>query len=112
LQATLGGNLHQQLQPVSAASGRSTSRAKGADRRDVSSLWQIYIRNKFGAAVAIALDRQTLGFVVGPQVITRYNNYPRNSDTREPVSQALPPARRWRPWAEISAKTLPLRLWL
>jgi len=73
LQATLGGvyinnfNLFGRVWQVNIE-------GEGADRRDVSSLWQIYIRNKFGAAVplrSIAAAR----VIVGPQVITRYNNY-------------------------------------
>src|SRR5271155_790467 len=47
---------------------------EGANRRDVSSLWQIYIRNKFGAAVPLRSIADAR-VIVGPQVITRYNNY-------------------------------------
>src|SRR5437773_9604793 len=52
LQATLGGifinnfNLFGRVWQVNIE-------AESADRRDVSSLWQIYIRNKFGAAVPL-----------------------------------------------------------
>ncbi|HEY7298948.1 MAG TPA: multidrug efflux RND transporter permease subunit [Xanthobacteraceae bacterium] len=45
-----------------------------ANRRDVSSLWQIYVRNKYGAAVPLR-SIANARVVVGPQVITRYNNY-------------------------------------
>src|SRR4029077_11907570 len=45
-----------------------------ADRRDISSLWQIYIRNKFGADVPLRSIADAR-IIVGPQVITRYNNY-------------------------------------
>ena len=45
-----------------------------ADRNDVASLWQIYIRNKYGADVPLRSIADA-HVVVGPQVITRYNNY-------------------------------------
>src|SRR6202045_2842303 len=73
LQATLGGifinnfNLFGRVWQVNIE-------GEGADRRDVSSLWQIYIRNKFGAAVPLR-SIASARVVVGPQVITRYNNY-------------------------------------
>src|SRR5271156_4624996 len=47
---------------------------EGADRRDVSSLWQIYIRNSFGSTVPLRSIADAR-VIVGPQVITRYNNY-------------------------------------
>ena len=47
---------------------------EAADRRDISSLWKIYIRNKYGAAVPLRSIAEAQ-IVVGPQVITRYNNY-------------------------------------
>jgi len=56
----------------SGGSGRSIFRARRPTARDVSSLWQIYIRNKYGGDVpmrSIANAR----VIVGPQVITRYN---------------------------------------
>src|SRR5207237_8604141 len=70
LQATLGGifinnfNLFGRVWQVNIE-------GEGADRRDVSSLWQIYIRNKFGAAVPLRSIADAR-VIVGPQVITRY----------------------------------------
>jgi hydrophobe/amphiphile efflux-1 (HAE1) family protein len=73
LQTTLGGfyinnfNLYGRIWQVNIegdAPGRS----------DVSSLWQIYVRNKYGAAVPLR-SIANANIVVGPQVITRYNNY-------------------------------------
>jgi hydrophobe/amphiphile efflux-1 (HAE1) family protein len=73
LQTTLGGffvnnfNLYGRVWQVNIE-------GEAADRTDVSSIWQIYIRNKYGSDVpmrAIANARIDLG----PQVITRYNNY-------------------------------------
>ena len=73
LQATLGGffinnfNLFGRVWQVNIE-------GEAADRRDVSSLWQIYIRNKYGADVPLRSIADAR-IVVGPQVITRYNNY-------------------------------------
>jgi hydrophobe/amphiphile efflux-1 (HAE1) family protein len=44
------------------------------DRRDISSLWNIYIRNKVGTVVPLR-SIASARIVRGPQVISRYNNY-------------------------------------
>jgi hydrophobe/amphiphile efflux-1 (HAE1) family protein len=73
LQATLGGiyinnfNLFGRVWQVNIE-------GEAADRNDVSSLWQIYIRNRFGTDVPLR-SIANAHVVVGPQVITRYNNY-------------------------------------
>ncbi len=73
LQATLGGffvnnfNLYGRTWQVNIE-GRS------ADRRDISALWNIYVRSATGQMVPLrALADARI--VVGPQVLTRYNNY-------------------------------------
>jgi hydrophobe/amphiphile efflux-1 (HAE1) family protein len=76
-----------------------------ADRTDISSLWQIYIRNKFGTDVPLASIAHA-GIIVGPQVITRYNNYraiPIQGSPAPGVSSGTALAAM----ADISAKTLP-----
>jgi hydrophobe/amphiphile efflux-1 (HAE1) family protein len=73
LQATLGGvyinnfNLYGRIWQVNIE-------GDAADRGDVASLWQIYVRNKYGAAVPLR-SIANADVVVGPQVVTRYNNY-------------------------------------
>jgi len=73
LQATLGGifinnfNLFGRIWQVNI-------QGEAADRSDISSLWQIYVRNKFGADVPLRSIADAR-VIVGPQVITRYNNY-------------------------------------
>ncbi|ACB96653.1 efflux RND transporter permease subunit [Beijerinckia indica] len=47
---------------------------EAADRRDISSIWQIYIRNNRNTMVPMA-SLATVRMVQGPQIITRYNNY-------------------------------------
>ena len=73
LQATLGGiyindfNLFGRVWQVNIE-------GEAADRATTDDLWKIYIRNKTGGVVplrAIADSR----IILGPQVITRYNNY-------------------------------------
>jgi len=44
------------------------------DRRDLENIWQIYIRNNRNEMVPLR-SVASLHVVVGPQVITRYNNY-------------------------------------
>ncbi|HTV43673.1 MAG TPA: multidrug efflux RND transporter permease subunit [Stellaceae bacterium] len=73
LQATLGGvyinnfNLFGRVWQVNIE-------GEPAGRRDVASLWQIYIRNKYGKDVPLR-SIANARIIVGPQVITRYNNY-------------------------------------
>jgi hydrophobe/amphiphile efflux-1 (HAE1) family protein len=76
-----------------------------ADRTDISSLWQIYIRNKKGTDVPLASIAHA-GIALGPQVITRYNNYraiPVQGSPAPGVSSGAALAAM----AEVSAKTLP-----
>ncbi|MBV8119782.1 MAG: efflux RND transporter permease subunit, partial [Alphaproteobacteria bacterium] len=78
---------------------------EAANRTDISSLWQIYIRNKFGTTVPLASIAHA-GIIVGPQVITRYNNYraiPIQGSPAPGVSSGTALAAM----AEVSAKTLP-----
>jgi hydrophobe/amphiphile efflux-1 (HAE1) family protein len=73
LQATLGGyytgdfNLYGRTWQVNIE-------GEAADRRDMSALWQIQVRNKNGEMVPLRSIAE-LRVVVGPQVIARYNNY-------------------------------------
>jgi hydrophobe/amphiphile efflux-1 (HAE1) family protein len=73
LQATLGGiyinnfNLFGRVWQVNI-------QGQAADRNDVPSLWQIYVRNKYGTDVPLRSIADA-HVIVGPQVITRYNNY-------------------------------------
>ena len=76
-----------------------------ADRSEISSLWQIYIRNKYGTDVPLRSIAHA-GIIVGPQVITRYNNYraiPIQGSPAPGVSSGTALAAM----AALSAKTLP-----
>ncbi len=104
LQATLGGiyinnfNLFGRVWQVNI-------QGEAADRRDVSSLWQIYIRNKFGTDVPLRSIAEA-HVVVGPQVITRYNNYRAIPIQGSPALSASSGA-AIAAMADVSAKTLP-----
>ncbi len=73
LQSTLGGffvnnfNLYGRTWQVNIE-------GEAADRRNISDIWQIYVRNKTGEMVPMR-SIANLRFIVGPQVVTRYNNY-------------------------------------
>jgi len=104
LQATLGGvyinnfNLFGRVWQVNI-------QGEAKDRTDVSSLWQIYVRNKFGADVPLRSIADAR-VIVGPQVITRYNNY-----RAIPIQGGPPPGTSsgtaLAAMADVSAKTLP-----
>src|SRR4029077_11418903 len=76
-----------------------------ADRRDISSLWQIYIRNKFGADVPLRSIADAR-IIVGPQVITRYNNY-RAIPIQGSASPGTSPGPALAARATVSSATLP-----
>ena len=104
LQATLGGiyinnfNLFGRVWQVNI-------QGDAADRNDVSSLWQIYIRNKFGTDVPLR-SIANARVVVGPQVITRYNNY-RAIPIQGSPSPGTSSGTALAAMAEVSGKTLP-----
>ena len=73
LQATLGGvyvnefNLYGRVWQVNIEGDT-------ADRSDIPALWRIFIRNNVGQQVPLR-SIADLSVVLGPQLITRYNNY-------------------------------------
>ena len=104
LQSTLGGfyvndfNLYGRTWQVNI-------QGEAADRRDLSSLWNIYIRNRTGTVVplrAIASAR----IVQGPQAISRYNNYRAVTVTGSP-KPGISSGTALQAMDEISQKTLP-----
>ena len=104
LQTTLGGffvnnfNLFGRVWQVNI-------QGEAADRRDVPSLWQIYIRNKFGTDVPLRSIADAR-IVVGPQVITRYNNY-RAIPIQGSPSPGTSSGTALAAMSEVSANTLP-----
>jgi hydrophobe/amphiphile efflux-1 (HAE1) family protein len=104
LQATLGGiyinnfNLFGRVWQVNI-------QGEAADRRDIPSLWKIYIRNKYGADVPLR-SIANARVVVGPQVITRYNNY-RAIPIQGSPSPGTSSGTALAAMAQVSDKTLP-----
>jgi hydrophobe/amphiphile efflux-1 (HAE1) family protein len=104
LSATLGGiyinnfNLYGRTWQVNLE-------GEARDRGDLEDIWKIYVRNKFNTMVPMR-SIASLRVVVGPQVITRYNNYraiPVNGGARPGVSSGAALAAM----ASLSARTLP-----
>ena len=104
LQATLGGvyinnfNLYGRVWQVNL-------QGEAADRADISSLWQVFIRNKYGAEVPLRAIAEAR-IVVGPQVITRYNNY-RAIPVQGGPSAGTSSGTALTAMADVSAKVLP-----
>jgi multidrug efflux pump subunit AcrB len=104
LQATLGGyytgdfNLYGRTWQVNIE-------GEAADRRDMSALWQIQVRNKNGEMVPLR-SIADLRIVVGPQVIARYNNYRSVTINGAPAPGASS-GDALQAMQEVSAKALP-----
>jgi hydrophobe/amphiphile efflux-1 (HAE1) family protein len=104
LQASLGGvfinnfNLFGRVWQVNIE-------GDAAGRNDVSSLWQIYIRNKYGADVPLRSIADAR-VILGPQVITRYNNY-RAIPIQGGPSSGTSSGTALAAMAQVSGKTLP-----
>ena len=75
------------------------------DRSDIPSLWQIYIRNKTGEMVPLR-SIANLRIVLGPQVITRYNNY-RSVTINGAPAPGVSSGTAINAMAALSARTLP-----
>jgi hydrophobe/amphiphile efflux-1 (HAE1) family protein len=104
LQATLGGiyindfNLYGRVWQVNIE-------GEAYDRSDIPSLWQIYIRNKTGEMVPLR-SIANLRIVLGPQVITRYNNY-RSVTINGAPAPGVSSGTAINAMAALSARTLP-----
>jgi len=104
LQTTLGGYFINNFN-LFGRTWQVNLQAEAADRRDVSALWKIFIRNSKGTMVplqSIASART----VTGPQVITRYNNY-RSVTINGSPAPGVASGTSLAAMAEVSAKTLP-----
>ena len=75
------------------------------DRSKVDDLWKIYIRNKTGQVVPLRAIAD-LHIVLGPQVITRYNNYRSVTINGSPAPGGSTGA-ALQAMTQVSAKTLP-----
>ena len=105
LQATLGGTYINDFN-LYGRTWQVNLQAEAADRRDFSSIWQIYVRNKSNTMVPMAA-LASMRTIVGPQVITRYNNY-RSVTINGSPAPGVSSGGALAAMAALSAKTLPL----
>ena len=79
--------------------------AEAADRANLSDLWKIYVRSSAGTMVPLRSIADA-HYVVGPQVIGRYNNY-RSISITGSAAPGVSSGTAMQVMSEISAKTLP-----
>jgi HAE1 family hydrophobic/amphiphilic exporter-1 len=104
LQATLGSYFINNFN-LFGRTWQVNLEGEAANRRDVSDLWNIYIRNAKGTMVPLQ-SIASLRVVTGPQVITRYNNY-RSVTINGSPAPGVASGTALAAMAEVSAKTLP-----
>jgi hydrophobe/amphiphile efflux-1 (HAE1) family protein len=104
LQATLGSYFINNFN-LFGRTWQVNLEGEAANRRDVSDLWDIYIRNAKGAMVPLQ-SIASLRIVTGPQVITRYNNY-RSVTIDGSAAPGVASGSSLAAIVEVSAKTLP-----
>ena len=73
LGATLGGEYINNFN-LYGRTWQVNLEGEARDRADLSDIWKIYVRNRAGTMVPVR-SIADLRIIVGPQVITRYNNY-------------------------------------
>jgi hydrophobe/amphiphile efflux-1 (HAE1) family protein len=104
LQATLGGiyvndfNLYGRTWQVNIE-------ADDADRNDIPAIWRIFVRNDKGTMVPLR-SLAEMRFVLGPQTISRYNNYRSVTLNGKPAS-GVSSGDALAAMAQVSARTLP-----
>ncbi|WP_414463595.1 efflux RND transporter permease subunit [Hyphomicrobium sp. DY-1] len=104
LQSTLGGtyindfNLFGRVWQVNLE-GETT------DRNNINAIWKIYVRNKSGEMVPLR-SVATLSTILGPQTISRYNNY-RSTTINGSPAPGVSSGSALQAMSEVSAKTLP-----
>ena len=73
LQSTLGGTYINNFN-LYGRTWQVNIEGEARNRADIADIWQIYVKNKTGGEVPLR-SLANLRVVLGPQVITRYNNY-------------------------------------
>jgi hydrophobe/amphiphile efflux-1 (HAE1) family protein len=104
LQATLGGLYANDFNKF-GRTWQVNIQGEANNRRDIEALWQIQIRNKTGEMVPLRAIAD-VSTVLGPQVITRYNNYRSVTLNGSPGGGASSGA-ALEAMEQVSAKTLP-----
>ncbi|WOJ88789.1 multidrug efflux RND transporter permease subunit [Methylocapsa polymorpha] len=104
LQATLGGTYINNFN-LYGRTWQVNLQGEAADRRDFSSIWQIYVRTKTNTMAPLQ-SLASIRTVLGPQVITRYNNY-RSVTVNGAPAPGVSSGGALQAMEEVSAKTLP-----
>ncbi len=104
LQATLGG-IYINNFSLYGRTWQVNIEGEAANRRDLSDIWQIYVRNNVGAMVPLR-SIADLRIIQGPQVIIRYNNYRAISILGSPAP-GVSSGDALAAMAAVSANTLP-----
>jgi HAE1 family hydrophobic/amphiphilic exporter-1 len=104
LQATLGGYFINNFN-LFGRTWQVNLQAEAEDRRDISALRNIFVRNALGTMVPLQ-SIASVRIVTGPQVITRYNNY-RSVTINGGPAPGVATGTAMAAMAEVSARTLP-----
>jgi hydrophobic/amphiphilic exporter-1 (mainly G- bacteria), HAE1 family len=104
LQSTLGGTFVNNFN-LYGRTWQVNIEGEADDRRRIESIWQIQVRNKTGEMVPLRSIAE-LRFTVGPQVITRYNNY-RSITINGSPAPGRSSGDALTAMQEVSARTLP-----
>jgi hydrophobe/amphiphile efflux-1 (HAE1) family protein len=104
LQTTLGGSFINNFN-IFGRVWQVNLQGEAEDRRDLSDLWDIYVRNARGAMVPLQ-SIASIRTITGPQVITRYNNY-RSVTINGGPAPGVSSGTAIAAMAEVSAKTVP-----
>jgi HAE1 family hydrophobic/amphiphilic exporter-1 len=104
LQATLGGYFINNFN-LFGRTWQVNLQAEAADRRDISDLWDIFIRNAKGTMVPLQ-SIASARIETGPQVVTRYNNY-RSVTINGSPADGVASGTALAAMSEVSAKALP-----
>ena len=104
LQATLGGIYINDFN-LFGRTWQVNIEGDNADRADVSAILRLFVRNKGGTMVPLR-SLADLRIVLGPQTISRYNNY-RSVTINGSPGHGVSSGESLRAMAQVSAKTLP-----
>ena len=104
MQTTLGGTYVNDFN-LYGRTWEVTVQGEAADRADISDLWKIYVRSSYGTMVPLR-SVADVHYILGPQVIPRYNNYRSISISGSPAT-GVSTGTAMQVMSEISAKSLP-----
>jgi hydrophobe/amphiphile efflux-1 (HAE1) family protein len=104
LSATLGGNYINNFS-LFGRTWQVNIEGEARDRANISDIWQVYVRNNVNQMVPMR-SLASARIVLGPQVISRYNNY-RAITVRGGPSPGTSSGDALSAMAAVSAKTLP-----